>query len=190
MKHIAALAGLALCIITSCAPPAQQPGPQHFATSAGATPVRAAMCHSINGRADRRCSPGLASHNPEVAADAPKYLHTLCQPEGAQPRWIAKRRPPTTYTNHLEAREFAAYGMTGDIKDTENDHIIPLSFDGDPGYAMGANDLPLNLYPQPWEGTTGAKVKDREERLLHSQVCSGALTLQQAQDKIVRDWTK
>jgi hypothetical protein len=184
-----ALAGLAICLATACTPSAQQPGPQHFAASVTSTPVRAAMCHSINGRADRLCSPGLAAHNPEVAADGPKYLHTLCQPDGTRPRWIAKRRPPATYTNHMEERELVAYGMTGTIKDTENDHIISLELDGDPGYAMGANGLPLNLYPQPWEGTTGARVKDREERLLHSQVCSGALTLQAAQEKIVRDWT-
>jgi hypothetical protein len=186
MRRTVIAAAIALLATAACTP-SQPTEPQRF-LSPSTTAVTAALCHSINGRADGHCNPGLASHHPEVAADAPRYLHTLCQPDGVKPRWIAKRRPPTTYTNRIEQRELAAYGITSTVQDTELDHIIPLALDGDPGYALGANGLPLNLYPQPWEGMTGAKVKDREENSLRSKVCSGALTLQQAQGTIIADW--
>jgi hypothetical protein len=158
-------------------------------------PVRAVgqKCHSINGRADRTCTPGLVAHTPEVEADAPKYTHTLCQPTlpKGQKRWIAKRRPPTAYTNRIKQSEMPLYGYSGDPALYEEDHIVPLSLDGDQGYtAFVPSGMAANLYPELWEGTTGAHVKDKEENSLHSKVCSGALTLPQAQAKILADWTK
>jgi hypothetical protein len=152
-----------------------------------------ALCREVNGRADHTCTPGLFAHSPDVTADAPKYLHTLCQPEGSvanpKDRWIAKRRPPTSDTNKWKLQVMNAYGFRNvALKDVEGDHVAPLELDGDPGRTLGPLGLPANFYPQFWGGLTGAHVKDQEEGLLHRQVCSGGLTLQQAQDKIIRDW--
>jgi hypothetical protein len=82
-----------------------------------------------------------------------------------------------------------AYGFRNvALKDVEGDHIISLILDGDDGSTKGPEGLPANFYPEMWNGPTGAHVKDQEEDLLHRQVCSGALTLEQAQAKIVADW--
>jgi hypothetical protein len=166
--------------------PAPSP-PGVYTSSMVPTPTTVpSLCHSINGRADHTCSPGLFAHRPEVAADAPRYLHTLCMPG-----WTKTIRPPTTVTNKWKVQVMNAYGMRNvALKDVEGDHIGPLVLDGDDGSTLGPTGLPLNYYPELWDGPTGAHVKDQEEDLLHRQVCSGALTLQQAQDKIIRDWVK
>lgn len=152
-----------------------------------------ALCHEVNGRADHTCTPGLFAHSPEVIADAPKYLHTLCQPEGSVPnpkdRWIAKRRPPKNITDKWKLQVMNAYGFRNvALKDVEGDHAGPLELDGDSGRTPGPLGLPANFYPQLWNGPHGAHAKDNEEHLLHEQVCSGALTLEQAQSKILADW--
>ncbi|HEY8744592.1 MAG TPA: hypothetical protein VIU62_15975 [Chloroflexota bacterium] len=44
--------------------------------------------------------------------------------------------------------------------------------------------------PSPWNNRRrhGAHQKDTVENYLHSQVCKGAMTLQQAQEAITGDW--
>lgn len=149
----------------------------------------AALCREVDGRADHTCTPGLAAHRPAVTADAPRYLHTLCQPKGVEPRWDTTVRPPTATTNKWKIAVMNAYGFRNvALKDVEGDHIISLILDGDDGSTKGPEGLPANFYPEMWNGPTGAHVKDQEEDLLHRQVCSGALTLEQAQAKIVADW--
>lgn len=184
----------ALTSIALAACMAQQPTPRapQLQQSIQPPPV-VAKCHQINGRADHTCTPGLWANSPEVAADAPRYLHTLCQPPlppgSPDKRWIAKRRPPSSYTARLEPALLAAYGLSGDPRLYVIDHIASLQLDGEPGYtAYAPSGMPANLYPQLDDGLTGGKVKDREEDLLHRQVCSGGLTLKQAQDKLIRDW--
>lgn len=193
------LIGVVLILIAGCAA-AQDTRPQ-MRQAIGQPMLVSAMCHSVNGRADSSCTPGLFSHSPEVTADAPRYLHTICAPappKGSYEKsWIQKRRPPDTYTNDWKRREMAAYGLTDPLpsKNIEEDHIGPLELDGDPGYTIGPKGLPTNLFPQRRQRAgatvlTSAEDKDHEEDLLHHQVCSGALSLQQAQDKIIRDWTE
>jgi hypothetical protein len=62
----------------------------------------------------------------------------------------------------------------------EIDHIIPLT-------TAGANDI-NNLWPQPYDGTWNAHLKDKLEVKLHSLVCSGQIPLAQAQKEISTDW--
>jgi len=62
----------------------------------------------------------------------------------------------------------------------EVDHLIPLT-------AGGANDI-HNLWPQPYDGPMSAHDKDRLEVKLHSLVCSGQISLAQAQKEISTDW--
>ena len=65
-------------------------------------------------------------------------------------------------------------GLVGLPKDFEEDHFIPLEIGGNPA-------SPLNLWPEPWPD---AHRKDRVENWLHRQVCSGKMTLREAQDEI------
>ncbi len=62
----------------------------------------------------------------------------------------------------------------------EVDHLISLELGG-------SNDI-ANLWPQPAEPRPGFHEKDKVENYLHEQVCSGALSLQQAQYLIAHDW--
>ena len=63
----------------------------------------------------------------------------------------------------------------------EEDHLISPEIGGNP------RD-PDNLWPQPWFGTWNAMVKDKLENKLHRMVCSGDITLAEAQQAIAKDW--
>ena len=73
---------------------------------------------------------------------------------------------------------FAAYGITYHAPGAyEVDHLISLELGG-------SNDI-RNLWPEPYQGPDNAHVKDVIENRLHSQVCSGAITLAEAQRQII-----
>ncbi len=62
----------------------------------------------------------------------------------------------------------------------EVDHFIALELGG-------SNDL-QNLWPEPAEPRPGFHEKDEIENYLHTQVCSGRMSLLNAQHEIVSDW--
>lgn len=62
----------------------------------------------------------------------------------------------------------------------EIDHLISLELGG-------SNDI-SNLFPESYTITNGARVKDTFENYLHSQVCKGLMTLEEAQKEISGDW--
>ncbi|MFI5342400.1 MAG: HNH endonuclease signature motif containing protein [Candidatus Methylomirabilales bacterium] len=64
----------------------------------------------------------------------------------------------------------------------EVDHLISLELGG-------SNDM-TNLWPQPYQAKPGAYEKDILENFLHRAVCGGAMTLEEAQQKIATDWYK
>lgn len=78
----------------------------------------------------------------------------------------------------------AVYPLYGAVKVKgkccEIDHLISLELGGDNGVE--------NEWPQPYEPRPGAHEKDAVENWLHKQVCSGAMTLPDAQKQIAEDW--
>jgi hypothetical protein len=62
----------------------------------------------------------------------------------------------------------------------EEDHLIPLAVGGSPG-------SPKNLWPEPYKGKFGARVKDKLERFLHDRVCDGTVRLSRAR-RAFRNW--
>jgi hypothetical protein len=62
----------------------------------------------------------------------------------------------------------------------EVDHLVSLELGG-------ANDI-KNLWPQNYCGPWNAHIKDRLENKLHRLVCSGQITLGEAQKEIATDW--
>jgi hypothetical protein len=64
----------------------------------------------------------------------------------------------------------------------EVDHLISLELGG-------SNDI-KNLFLEAAEPRPGFHEKDKVENYLHSQVCSGKMTIQEAQKGIVDDWYK
>jgi cytochrome c-type biogenesis protein CcmH/NrfF len=103
--------------------------------------------------------------------------HTICVPGYAK-----GVRPATSYTNGVKQMLFQRAHMNPALAQTyELDHIIPLALGGHPRKLD-------NLALQPWEGENGAKRKDRLEAKLQCLVCSGEVTLAQAQHEIASDW--
>jgi hypothetical protein len=92
--------------------------------------------------------------------------------------WTRTVRPPYEYTNDLKHRQIAERHLPGTIHDYQEDHLVPLDLGGAPWD-------PQNLWPQPWREAT---VKDQLEIALNQDVCSGAMTLQDAQQCIRVDW--
>jgi hypothetical protein len=91
-------------------------------------------------------------------------------------------RPPSSYTTALKRLQIVQYGYTDTrLADYEEDHLIPLELGGD-GYARG------NLWPEPYAGSTGARIKDRVENALHRLVCNGQVGLRTAQHVIATNW--
>jgi len=64
----------------------------------------------------------------------------------------------------------------------EIDHIVSLELGG-------SNDL-ANLFPERLYAHPGYRVKDRLENKVHDLVCSGQLSLREAQRGIASDWEK
>lgn len=73
------------------------------------------------------------------------------------------------------------YGDTDSPSDYELDHLISLELGGNP-------TSEANLWPESYIITPTARGKDQVENYLHKQVCSGKITLQQAQLQIASDW--
>jgi hypothetical protein len=87
--------------------------------------------------------------------------------------WTATVRPATTYTNALKVRQLAEFGLPGPASDYQEDHLISLELGGHP-------TDPRNLWPEPYP--RAARV-DRIENELNDAVCSGSLSLAEAQRK-------
>ena len=134
-------------------------------------------CKSIDGLPDSKCTPGALNDN--VTQDNIK--DTICKPG-----FTKTIRPPTKYTTPLEIELMKSYGFTGDRKDFELDHLISLQLGGHPKAVK-------NLWPEPYlEKMTNftAHVKDTFENYLKRQVCTGTMTLSEAQNQIATDWKK
>src|SRR5262249_57709300 len=85
--------------------------------------------------------------------------------------WTKTIRPPVEYTNALKLRQMRDYGLSGSLRDYQEDHLISLELGGDP------RD-PRNLWPEPYPR---AAMVDTMENELNAKVCSGKLSLADAQ---------
>jgi hypothetical protein len=117
--------------------------------------------------------------NPDITEA--NISETICNP-----RWSTKSiRPHAAYTNRLKIEQIREYGYSDfRLQDYEEDHFIPLELGGNP-------TDPENLWPEPFQTSIpdgGAHAKDKVENYLHAEVCSGSLTLDQAQSEITEDW--
>ena len=85
--------------------------------------------------------------------------------------WTATVRPPGEYTGALKRKQMRQYDETGPPSAYQEDHLISLELGGDP-------TDPRNLWPEPYPR---ASQVDRIENELNARVCSGALSLADAQ---------
>ena len=107
-------------------------------------------------------TPGVL--NPDVTQSTIRV--TICK-RG----WTRTIRPPVSYTNELKRRGLRQYGLRGPPSAYQEDHLISLELGGHP-------TDPRNLWPEPYP--LAGKV-DGKENELNAQVCSGQLTLEEAQ---------
>jgi hypothetical protein len=143
------------------------------AESGASTPaVTASKGVSRGGLPDRDCTPGAL--NPNVRQSNIKQ--TICVPN-----YTDTIRPSTSYTNKLKVQGIEDYGFADKtLGHYEEDHLIPLAVGGSPR-------SPKNLWPEPYKGKFGARVKDKLERFLHDRVCDGTVRLSRAR-KAFRNW--
>ena len=114
--------------------------------------------------ADPTRTPGVL--NPDVTQA--NIRSTICR-HG----WTDTIRPPTSYTNDLKRKQMRRYGETGSLSDYQEDHLISLELGGNP-------TDPRNLWPEPYPRASDV---DKIENELNADVCSGQLTLAQAQQR-------
>lgn len=129
--------------------------------------VRLKVAHcQINGvLQDKGCTPG-------------DVLRTATVDQICQPGYAGKVRDvPQSVKNQV----YAEYGITTHKPGQyEIDHLVSLELGG-------SNDL-SNLWPEAANPKPGFHEKDQVENYLHTQVCQGTLSLQQAQISIATDW--
>jgi hypothetical protein len=122
-------------------------------------------CVSVNAMPDSACTPGA------IFPDATK--DKICVPGYSS----KVRNVPDSVKNNA----YAEYGVVSHTPGQyEVDHLISLELGG-------SNDI-ANLWPEPADPRPGFHEKDKVENYLHDQVCSGSMSLQDAQIKIANDW--
>jgi len=114
--------------------------------------------------ADLSRTPGVV--NPDVTQA--NIAETICK-RG----WTRTIRPPTDYTNALKLKQMREYGVSGSPAQYQEDHLISLELGGHPTDAR-------NLWPEPYP--RAAEV-DSIENELNAKVCSGDMSLDEAQRK-------
>ncbi len=121
-------------------------------------------CAAVDGRPDPACTPGDILNVTKSQICKSGYSSSV-------------RNVPDSVKNEV----YAEYGITSHRPGQyEVDHFVSLELGG-------SNDI-SNLWPQPASPKPGFHEKDKVENYLHDQVCSGALTLQEAQIKIATNW--
>lgn len=168
---------------TSTSPPSTAPpiliGPGPETTYVVQSQPAPGTCHyryiGSDPLPDPTCTPG--ARNPRV--DQSDIGTTICTAGYAD-----SIRPPDSVTQKEKVASAAAYGYTGPLQTAEYDHLIPLELGGDP------ND-PSNLWVEPNDNpnaTSTSNTKDTLENKLNDLVCSGTITLAQAQQAIATNW--
>ena len=121
-------------------------------------------CVAVDGRPDPACTPGDILNVTKSAICKSGYSTSV-------------RNVPDSEKNQV----YDEYGITSHRPGQyEVDHFVSLELGG-------SNDI-SNLWPQPASPKPGFHEKDKVENYLHDQVCSGAMTLQEAQIKIATNW--
>ena len=114
---------------------------------------------------DLACTPG------DIFPNATKA--DICTPGYA--------RSVRNVSTRVKSQVYSEYGVISHSPgEYEIDHLVSLQLGG-------SNDI-SNLWPEAATPTPGFHEKDRVENYLHDEVCSGAITLKQAQIEIATNW--
>ncbi len=147
--------------------PSQQSGNtgQQSTTIRWGVRTKTSGCVASGGLQDKACTPGDIFPNATASQ--------ICQSGYAR----SVRDVPTSEKDQV----YAEYGIASHFSGQyEVDHLVSLELGG-------SNDI-SNLWPELAEPKPGFHEKDKVENYLHDQVCSGAVSLQQAQQEIATNW--
>src|SRR3984893_15692609 len=122
-------------------------------------------CVAHGGLPDSACTPGA------IFPDA--TVQQICTPGYAS----SVRNVPFSEADQVYAEYGIYHHYYGQYED---DHLVPLELGG-------SNDI-ANLWPEAASPTPGFHQKDQVENYLHDQVCSGAMSLKDAQNEIATNW--
>ncbi len=126
--------------------------------------LKTSGCLASNGLPDRDCTPGDILNVTK---------QDICQSGYAR----SVRNVPDSEKNAV----YAEYGIASHSPGQyEVDHLVSLELGG-------SNDI-SNLWPEAASPTPGFHEKDKVENYLHDQVCSGAMNLEEAQQRIALNW--
>ena len=127
--------------------------------------TKTSNCVAHGGLQDSACTPGAIFPNVTT--------QQICKSGYAS----SVRNVPNSEKDQV----YAEYGITHhSAGQYEVDHLISLEIGG-------SNDI-SNLWPEAASPTPGFHQKDQVENYLHAQVCSGAMSLHDAQIKIATNW--
>ncbi|MEJ7928148.1 hypothetical protein WG908_15485 [Sphingobium sp. AN641] len=121
---------------------------------------------------DQRRTPG--AYDPTITQE--NIAATICNP-----KFVAARKPPPSWTAAATRRIAAVQLPDIDPGSLVLDQLVPISLGGAP------KDY-RNLWLQSWAGKENAEKKDGLETLLNRMVCSGQLTLAAAQEAVAVNW--
>jgi hypothetical protein len=153
--------GFALLVLLAVIPVgAQQPGSAHYTHDAAALlpDPNATPGDTVNTDAQIVCVPGYARRERSVSPEVKREVYALY------------RVHPLTVTRDGKRVRICC----------EVDHLISLE--------LGGSNNIKNLWPQPYLPRPGARQKDVLENWLHRQVCSGKMSIGDAQRTISTNW--
>ena len=122
-------------------------------------------CMAHGGLPDSACTPGAIFPN--------AIVQQICTSGYAS----SVRNVPSSEKDQV----YAEYGISSHYAGQyEVDHLVSLELGG-------SNDI-ANLWPEAASPKPGFHEKDQVENYLHDQVCSGAISLKDAQNEIATNW--
>lgn len=143
----------------------QPPAPVPTNISPGSSPGQRAAGNSPPIAPDPALTPGAVLPVTKDDICVPGYAHKV-------------RNVPEKVKREAYAEYHIAHHQPGEY---EVDHLISLE--------LGGSNSLKNLWPESYETTPwNAHVKDRLENAFHADVCSGRMSLSDAQKAIATDW--
>ena len=176
MKYLYLLALIAALSLTlnactvTIAPSSPSRSPSGTVTVATGAPhfgvqTKTSGCMAHGGLPDSACTPGAIFPN--------ATQRDICKSGYSR----SVRNVPSSEKDQVYAEYGITHHSTGQY---EVDHLVSLELGG-------SNDI-ANLWPEAASPTPGFHEKDKVENYLHDQVCSGAMSLQEAQKEIATNW--
>jgi hypothetical protein len=126
--------------------------------------VKTSQCAGNQALPDSACTPGAVLAVSTATVCAVGYTKTV-------------RDVPLSESKQV----FAEYGINYNLHaNYEVDHLISLE--------LGGSNAIANLWPESSLTPNGSLIKDKFENYLHAQVCSGKMSLSDAQTEISNNW--